>query len=48
MAARVRWFARSWWREWNWLIDRTPTLRGQLNFLLGHGQYDYRTQWWQA
>lgn len=42
----MRWFVRRWWEEFNWLIDHTPTLRGQLDFLFCRGVYDYRRATW--
>lgn len=45
-AARMGWFARRWWEEFNWLIDRTPTLRAQFDFWACRGDYDYRRATW--
>ena len=46
MTARLRWFGRRWWAEWNWLIDKTPGLRDQLNFWLARDSFNYRRAPW--
>ena len=46
MSVRVRWFARRWLEEFNWLIDKTPFMRPLVDLYSARGAFDYRRARW--